>query len=133
VRFSALIPTKDRVSLLRLAVRSVRDQDYDDWEIVVSDNASATRPPGQRCRSSNRYRIRVWSNSGYPTVVIRWPSSAAGLTDIRSLSRSMQWIEAAKVMVALIESQLPGRHPQARKPRTTSLSDTGAQGAGPSG
>jgi hypothetical protein len=41
VRFSALIPTKDRLSLLRLAVQSVRDQDYDDWEIVVSDNAPA--------------------------------------------------------------------------------------------
>jgi hypothetical protein len=32
VQLSILIPTKDRPSLLRLAVQSVRDQDYDDWE-----------------------------------------------------------------------------------------------------
>lgn len=40
MKFSVLLPTRNRLDLLRLAVETVRRQDYDDWEIVVSDNAS---------------------------------------------------------------------------------------------
>jgi len=40
VRFSILLPTRNRLDLLKLAVQSVLDQDFDDWEIVISDNAS---------------------------------------------------------------------------------------------
>lgn len=40
MKFSILIPTRNRPELLRLAVESVRLQDYADWEIIVSDNAS---------------------------------------------------------------------------------------------
>ena len=38
--FSVLIPSRNRLNLLRLAVESVRLQDFGDFEIVVSDNAS---------------------------------------------------------------------------------------------
>lgn len=41
MKLSILLPTRDRLDLLRYAVESVRMQDYADWEIVVSDNASA--------------------------------------------------------------------------------------------
>jgi glycosyltransferase involved in cell wall biosynthesis len=41
VKFSILLPTRDRLDLLKLAIESVRLQDYADWEIIVSDNASA--------------------------------------------------------------------------------------------
>jgi glycosyltransferase involved in cell wall biosynthesis len=40
VKFSVLLPTRNRLDLLRYAVESVRKQDYQDWEIVVSDNDS---------------------------------------------------------------------------------------------
>jgi glycosyltransferase involved in cell wall biosynthesis len=40
VKFSALLPTRNRLEYLRFAVDTVRRQDYDDWEIVISDNAS---------------------------------------------------------------------------------------------
>jgi hypothetical protein len=40
VTVSVLIPTRERLDLLRYAVESVRLQDDGDWEIVVSDNAS---------------------------------------------------------------------------------------------
>jgi glycosyltransferase involved in cell wall biosynthesis len=40
MKFSILIPTRDRLELLRHTVESVRMQDYADWEIIVSDNAS---------------------------------------------------------------------------------------------
>lgn len=37
---SVLLPTHDRLEYLRYAVESVRRQDGDDWEVIVSDNAS---------------------------------------------------------------------------------------------
>jgi hypothetical protein len=40
MKFSVLLPTRNRLNLLRFAVETVLRQDYDDWEIVVSDNAS---------------------------------------------------------------------------------------------
>lgn len=40
MKFSVLLPTRNRLELLRFAIETVRRQDYDDWEIVVSDNAS---------------------------------------------------------------------------------------------
>jgi glycosyltransferase involved in cell wall biosynthesis len=40
MRFSILIPTRSRLSLLRYAVQSVLDQEFEDWEIVISDNVS---------------------------------------------------------------------------------------------
>ncbi len=40
MKFSILLPTRNRLELLLLAIESVRMQDYADWEILVSDNAS---------------------------------------------------------------------------------------------
>lgn len=40
MKFSILLPTRNRLELLRLAIQSVRDQDHADWEILISDNAS---------------------------------------------------------------------------------------------
>lgn len=40
MKFSILLPTRNRLELLRLAIESVRGQDYSDWEVLVSDNAS---------------------------------------------------------------------------------------------
>jgi glycosyltransferase involved in cell wall biosynthesis len=39
--FSVLLPTRDRLELLRQAVESVRMQEDPDWEVVISDNASS--------------------------------------------------------------------------------------------
>jgi glycosyltransferase involved in cell wall biosynthesis len=39
--FSILLPTRDRLELLRNAVETVRLQNYDNWEIIISDNASS--------------------------------------------------------------------------------------------
>jgi glycosyltransferase involved in cell wall biosynthesis len=41
LRFSILLPTRDRLEYLRQAVETVTRQDYDDWELIVSDNCSA--------------------------------------------------------------------------------------------
>lgn len=39
-RFSVLLPTKNRLDLLKGAIDTVRAQKYGDWEIVVADNCS---------------------------------------------------------------------------------------------
>lgn len=40
MKFSILLPTRNRLEYLKLAVESVRLQAIDDWEIVISDNCS---------------------------------------------------------------------------------------------
>ncbi len=40
MKFSVLLPTRNRLDLLKYAVETVRRQDYDDWQIVISDNFS---------------------------------------------------------------------------------------------
>jgi hypothetical protein len=40
MKFSVLLPTYNRLDILKYAVQSVLMQDYDDWELIVSDNQS---------------------------------------------------------------------------------------------
>jgi glycosyltransferase involved in cell wall biosynthesis len=40
MKFSVLLPTRNRLDLLRFAIETVLRQDYENWEIIVSDNAS---------------------------------------------------------------------------------------------
>ncbi len=40
MKFSVLLPTRNRLEYLRYAVETVRRQDYSNWEIIVSDNCS---------------------------------------------------------------------------------------------
>ena len=40
IKFSVLLPTKNRLELLKSAIWSVREQNYDNWEIIVADNCS---------------------------------------------------------------------------------------------
>ena len=40
LKFSILLPTRNRLEYLRLAVESVLRQDMQDWQLVVSDNCS---------------------------------------------------------------------------------------------
>jgi glycosyltransferase involved in cell wall biosynthesis len=40
MKFSVLLPTRNRLEYLRYAVETVRRQDYNDWEIIISDNCS---------------------------------------------------------------------------------------------
>lgn len=41
VKFSVVIPTRERAETLRFALRTCLDQSFDDYEIIVSDNCSS--------------------------------------------------------------------------------------------
>lgn len=71
MKFSILLPTRDRLDLLRHAVASVRMQDYADWEIVISDNASAQDVAGY-VSSLDEPRIRYARTERLLPVTDNW-------------------------------------------------------------
>ncbi|MHB8845791.1 MAG: glycosyltransferase family 2 protein [Nitrospirota bacterium] len=71
MRFSVLLPTRNRLELLAYAMETVRRQDYDDWEIVVSDNASEQDIAGY-IRSLNEPRIKYVRTSSFVPVTDNW-------------------------------------------------------------
>lgn len=71
MKFSILLPTRNRLDLLKLAVASVRGQDYPDWEIVVADNASDADVPGY-VQSLGDARIRAWRSPQLLPVTDNW-------------------------------------------------------------
>lgn len=71
MRFSILLPTRNRLDLLTYAIETVRRQDYDDWEIVVSDNASEQDIAGY-IRSLNEPRIKYVRTQTFVSVTDNW-------------------------------------------------------------
>lgn len=65
-KVSVCIPTFNRVSLLRLAVESVLNQSYEDWELIVCDDGSTdgTADFMSGLRDSRIHYIRHLSNIG---------------------------------------------------------------------
>jgi len=71
VKFSVLLPTRNRLELLRYAIESVRRQDFADWEIVVSDNASEEDIAGY-VRSLSDPRVRYFRTASFVPVTDNW-------------------------------------------------------------
>ncbi len=71
MRFSVLLPTRNRLDLLTYAIETVRRQDYDDWEIVVSDNASE-QDIASYIRSLNEPRIKYVRTQEFIPVTDNW-------------------------------------------------------------
>lgn len=71
MKFSILLPTRNRLDLLKLAVESVRLQDYSDWEIVISDNAS-TEDVCAYIASLGDPRIRCYRTERLLPVTENW-------------------------------------------------------------
>jgi len=71
MKFSVLLPTRNRTDLLRYAIESVRRQDYSDWEIVVSDNASEEDVSGY-VASLGDPRIRYVRTESFVPVTENW-------------------------------------------------------------
>lgn len=71
MKFSVLLPTRNRLELLRLAVESVRQQNFADWEIVISDNASEQDIAGY-VASCGDERIRYFRTERLLPVTENW-------------------------------------------------------------
>ena len=71
MKFSILLPTRNRLDLLRYAVESVRQQDDADWEIIISDNASSEDVAGF-IASLRDERIRYFRTGRLVPVTDNW-------------------------------------------------------------
>ena len=71
MKFSVLLPTKNRLDLLQYAITSVVRQDYDDWEIIVSDNCSEQDVAGY-VRSLSDPRIKYYKTTAAIPVTDNW-------------------------------------------------------------
>jgi hypothetical protein len=61
VRFSVVIPTRERADTLRFTLRTCLDQAFDDYEVIVSDNCSspATKAVVDECASPKVRYVRT--------------------------------------------------------------------------
>lgn len=71
MKFSVLLPTRNRLDLLKYAVETVRRQDYADWEIVISDNHSEEDIAGY-VKSLDEPRIRYYRTDSFVPVTDNW-------------------------------------------------------------
>src|SRR5260370_42182074 len=69
--FSIVIPTRDRLSLLKDAIETVRCQEVADWELVIFDNAS-TDPIREHVIGLNDTRIRYERSDEFLPVTSSW-------------------------------------------------------------
>ncbi len=71
MKFSVLLPTRNRLNLLTYAVETVRRQDYDDWEIIISDNYSEEDVAGY-IQSLREPRIKYYRTKSFIPVTDNW-------------------------------------------------------------
>jgi glycosyltransferase involved in cell wall biosynthesis len=71
MKFSVLLPTRNRLEFLRYAVETVRRQEYDDWEIIISDNHS-DQDIGGYAHSLHDERVRFFRTDRFLPVTDNW-------------------------------------------------------------
>lgn len=71
MKFSVLLPTRNRLDLLARAIETVRRQDYDNWEIIVSDNFSEDDVAGYISGLSD-VRIKYFRTNSFIPVTDNW-------------------------------------------------------------
>lgn len=74
MKYSVLIPTRNRLEYLKYAIASVLEQKYDNFELVISDNASIDDIEGY-VRSLNEPRIKYSRSEKFLTVTESWNRS----------------------------------------------------------
>jgi len=73
---SVLLPTRDRLEFLRYAIETVRRQEHDDWELVVSDNDSRDDVEGHVLGLGDE-RIRYVRTASFVPVTDNWNNALA--------------------------------------------------------
>lgn len=79
MKFSVLLPTRNRLEYLRYAIETVRRQDYSEWEIIVSDNHSEEDISGY-IHSLDETRIRYIRTKSFIPVTDNWNNALTSCT-----------------------------------------------------
>jgi len=79
MKFSILLPTRNRVRYLEFAIQTVLRQDYRDWEIIVSDNDSEEDVAGL-CRSVGDERVKYFRTREFVPVTDNWNNALSRST-----------------------------------------------------
>lgn len=71
MKFSVLLPTRNRLELLKFAVESVLKQDWSNWEVIVYDNHSEEDIAGY-VRSLSDERVKYFRTDEFVSVTDNW-------------------------------------------------------------
>src|SRR4051794_10427964 len=71
MKFSILLPTRNRTEYLSHAVYTILNQDYDNWEAIVSDNHSE-QDIAAYVASLGEPRIKYFRTNGFVSVTENW-------------------------------------------------------------
>lgn len=71
VKFSVLLPTRNRLQYLKYAIETVRRQDYDSWELVISDNYSE-EDIATYVETLGDARIKYYRTDSFVSVTENW-------------------------------------------------------------
>lgn len=71
MKFSVLLPTRNRLEYLRFAVATVQQQNYSNWEIIISDNFSEDDIAGY-VESLQEPRIHYVKTAAFVPVTENW-------------------------------------------------------------
>jgi len=82
-RYSILLPTRNGAALLEGCLRSVLDQPYADFELVVSDNASDDGTPELLARVADDPRVKLLRQERPLGVTDNWNRALAASTGER--------------------------------------------------
>jgi len=82
-RYSILLPTRNGAALLDGCLRSVLDQRYADFELVVSDNASDDGTPELLTRVAGDPRVKLLRQDEPLGVTDNWNRALAASTGER--------------------------------------------------
>ena len=79
MKFSVLLPTRNRPEYLKFAINSVLKQDYENWEIIVSDNFSEQDICGY-IESLKDARIKYYRTDSFVSVTENWNNTLSRCT-----------------------------------------------------
>jgi glycosyltransferase involved in cell wall biosynthesis len=80
LRFSVLLPTRNGGALLADCIASILEQDFDDFELVVSDNANSDATPDILRRFADTPRLKVIRQSTPVPVADNWTAALRAST-----------------------------------------------------
>lgn len=72
MKFSVLLPTRNGGPYLENCIRSILDQNYDDMELVISDNANTDKTSEIICQFESDSRVKLLRLDEAVSVVDNW-------------------------------------------------------------